>query len=149
MIEPKKLLTDLQRLIKKLEDDLRQRCKELPDVNARVRAEYDRARQAERTAAAYEIWREEFITQAAVAWTLACVFVRFIEDNRLVKMPRLAGPTKPDNRLQAARDQHTLYFRQHKEWAAHSDREYLEHVFRQAARLPAIKELFDEAHNPL
>jgi hypothetical protein len=146
MIAAKNLLTSLQRLIKKLEDDLRQRCKELPEVDARVRAEYDRAKRAERTAAAYEIWRDEFITQAAVAWTLGCVFVRFIEDNALVKTPRLAGSTKPDNRLQAARDQHTLYFRQH---PTHSDREYLEYLFRQSARLPAVKELFDERHNPL
>ncbi len=146
MIEPKNLLTNLQRLIKKLEDDLRRRCKELSEVDARVRAEYDRAKQAERTAAAYEVWRDEFITQAAVAWALGCVFVRFIEDNSLVKTPRLAGPTKPDNRLQAARDQHTLYFRGH---PTHSDREYLEYVFREAARLPAVKEIFDERHNPL
>src|SRR5262245_57766290 len=111
MIESKNLLSGLQRLIKKLEDDLRRRCKELPEVDARVRAEYDRAKQAERTAAAYEIWRDEFITQATVAWALGCVFVRFIEDNCLVKTPRLAGPTKPDNRLQAARDQHKAYIR--------------------------------------
>src|SRR5262245_19121685 len=85
MIEPKNLLTDLQRLTNKLEDDLGARCKELPEVDARGRAEYNRAKQADRTAAAYEVWRDEFITQAGVAWALGCVFVRFIEDNSLVK----------------------------------------------------------------
>ncbi len=55
MIQPKKLLASLQRLIKKLEDDLRQRCKEISEVDARVRAEYNRAKGAARTAAAYEI----------------------------------------------------------------------------------------------
>src|SRR6266542_3950840 len=144
MIATKKLLADLQRLIKKLEDDLRQRCRELAEVDARVRAEYDRAKMAERTAAVYEVWRDEFITQAAVAWTLGCVFVRFIEDNNLISVARLAGPT--GERLQAARDQSTLYFRQH---PTHSDREYLEYVFREAARAPTVKELFDESHNPL
>ncbi|MGH9848143.1 MAG: hypothetical protein ACREEM_56390 [Blastocatellia bacterium] len=107
------------------------------------RGEYDRARQAERTAAGYEIWRDEFITQAAVAWTLGCVFVRFIEDNGLVKTPRLAGA---GNRLKLARDEHTLYFRRQ---PTHSDREYLEHVFRETARLPGAGALFDPGHNPL
>jgi hypothetical protein len=146
MIEPKKLLASLQRLIKKLEDDLRHRCKEIPEVDARVRAEYNHAKGAARTAAAYEIWREELITQSAAAWVLSCVFIRFLEDNRLIKMPRLAGPAKPDNRLQLARDQQMFYFRQ---YPTHSDREYLEHVFRESARLPTVKELFDERHNPL
>ncbi|MBO0754256.1 MAG: BREX-2 system adenine-specific DNA-methyltransferase PglX, partial [Bradyrhizobiaceae bacterium] len=146
MIEPKNLLSGLQRLIKKLEDDLRRRCREVDEIDARVRTEYNRAKEAERIAAVYEVWRDEFITQAAVAWVLGCVFVRFIEDNNLVKTPRLAGPTNPENRLQAARDQHTLYFRK---YPTHSDREYLEYVFREAARLPAVKDIFDERHNPL
>ena len=42
-------------------------------------------------------------------WLLACVFVRFLEDNALVDPPRLAGPGP---RLQLARDQRTLYFQQ-------------------------------------
>jgi uncharacterized protein DUF7008/Eco57I restriction-modification methylase len=146
MIEPKELLDDLQRLIKKIENDLRERCRESAEADTRVRADYEKATAAQRTAMAYEIWREELITQAAVAWVLACVFIRFLEDNRLVKTPRLAGPRKPENRLELARDQQTLYFRRHPE---HSDREYLENVFREASRLPAVGELLDQRHNPL
>ena len=143
MIEAKRLLTDLQRLTKRLEDDLRRRCAENRSVNESVRAEYNKAKSAGRTSQAYEVWRDEFIIQSAVAWILGCVFVRFLEDNRLVETPRIAGPGE---RLNLARDQHTLYFREH---PTHSDREYLEYVFRDVAKLPAMSELFDERHNPL
>jgi hypothetical protein len=143
VIEAKKLLADLQKIVRKLEDDLRQRCADIPDVDEQVRAEYNKAKSAGRTSQAYETWREEFITQAAVAWILGCVFVRFLEDNQLVETPYLAGTGE---RLNLARDQHTLYFKQH---PTHSDREYLESVFRDVTQLPAMRELFDERHNSL
>lgn len=154
MIDAGRLLADLQRLLKTIENDLRRRCDDNPEVNARVRAEYDKARSASRTSQAYEVWREEFITQVAVAWILACVFVRFIEDNRMLDEPGaarvwLAGPAE---RLRFARDNHQLYFREH---PTESDREYLEHVFRSAANptgrrpIPVVQALFDEEHNPL
>lgn len=143
MIDPKKLLADLQRLLKKLEDDLRERCAEYAEVDAKVRAQYSTAKSAGRTSQAYEVWCDEFITQAAVAWILGCVFVRFLEDNDLIDTPCLSGPK---DRLTLARDQHVLYFREH---PTHSDREYLEHVFRDIAKLPAMRELFDEQHNPV
>ena len=57
--------------------------------------------------------------------------------------PRLAGPGE---RLQRARDHHTLYFQRH---PLHSDRDYLEQVFREVAALPAAAPLFDARHNPL
>jgi Domain of unknown function (DUF7008)/Eco57I restriction-modification methylase len=144
MINPKQLLSDLQRLLKKLEDDLRLRCTTNKEIDSKVRAEYTKAKSGGRTSSAYEVWRDEFITQVAVAWILGCVFVRFLEDNQLIDTPRLAGPTK--ERLDLARDHHTIYFREH---PTESDREYLEHVFREAARSPGVKELFDERHNPL
>jgi len=143
VIETKRLLNDLQKLARKLEDDMRQRCADHRDIDDRVRGEYAKAKGAGRTSQAYETWRDEFITQATVAWILGCVFVRFLEDNQLIESPRLAGPGE---RLTRARDAHTLYFR---EQPTHSDREYLEHVFREVERLPAMKALFDERHNPL
>jgi uncharacterized protein DUF7008/Eco57I restriction-modification methylase len=143
MVDAKRLLADLQKLTRKLEDDLRRRCADNRDVDDRVRGEYNKAKGAGRTSQAYEAWRDEFITQAAVAWILGCVFVRFLEDNQLIEPPRLAGPGE---RLNVARDQHTLYFRRH---PADSDREYLEYVFREVEKLPAMKALFDERHNPL
>ena len=36
-----------------------------------------------RTALTYTAWREDELTQIAVAWILGCVFVRFLEDNGL------------------------------------------------------------------
>ena len=47
---------------------------------------------AERTAATYETWLDGQVTQAAVAWVLGTVFVRFCEDNGLIDVPYLAGP---------------------------------------------------------
>jgi hypothetical protein len=148
VIDASKLLADLQRLLRKLEADLRQRCRDNPEVDARARAEYDKARNAGRTSQAYEGWREEFLTQVAVAWILGCVFVRFIEDNQLLDTTQeqvvwLAGPGM---RAQLARDRHTLYFREHPK---ESDREYLEHVFSETAKYPGTRELFDDVHNPL
>ncbi len=143
MIDAKKLLAELQKLVKKLEDDMRRRCKETPSIDAKIRAQYEAAKEAKRTAQAYEIWRDDLITQSVVAWILGCVFVRFLEDNNLVNTPKLAGAKE---RLKLASDNHTLYFRQ---YPTNSDREYLESVFHEVAKLPGLDAIFDERHNPL
>jgi hypothetical protein len=95
MIDRTALLKDLQALLKRLEADLLQRSEsaEVPDVGRTLRGEYERAKQAERTAANYEDWRSDAITQAAAAWVLSCVFVRFLEDNHLVEPPKISGVT--------------------------------------------------------
>jgi hypothetical protein len=141
MLTPAALLADLQRLVRELEDDLRERAGAVAELDALLRAEHGKAAEAHRTAEAFEVWRDESLTQAAVAWVLGCVFVRFLEDNRLVDEPRLAGPGE---RLQHAKDHHTLYFQQHPH---DSDREYLLAVFTEVAALPAVRELFDRRHN--
>ena len=68
-----------------------------------------------------------------MAWVLTCVFVRFLEDNRLVDPPKLSGPGE---RLRRARDEHELYFREHP--SAHRPRVPAGRVRRpgQAARRP-------------
>lgn len=95
MIDRPALLKDLQALLKRLEADLLERSEsaEVPDVGKTLRAEYERAKQAERTAANYEDWRSDAITQAAAAWVLSCVFVRFLEDNHLIEPPKISGQT--------------------------------------------------------
>ena len=103
MIDAPRLLKDLQRLLRELEDDLRERAGEVPEVDGKLRAQYREAKDAERTGQAYEVWREEYLTQVAVAWILGCVFVRFMEDNGLVETPWLSGPGE---RRQRALDQH-------------------------------------------
>jgi hypothetical protein len=146
MILAPKLLADLRKLVTRLEDDLRLRCDEDAAVMKVVRDEYDRARAAERTAQAFPVWREDLLTQVAVAWVLSCVFVRFLEDNGGLDAPRLSGPPGAADRLRLARDAHTVYFRAH---PTHSDREYLHDVFTEVRALPGLHDLFDPRHNPL
>ena len=143
MIDAQILLSDLQRLLKRLQDDLRARIQELPDLKASLSAEWQAARDAARTAEAFESWLEQVITQAAVHWLLSCVFLRFIEDNGLVERPWLAGAGE---RMSLARDRHEAYFRAH---PLDSDRDYLLHAFREAGTLPGLETFFDPAHNPV
>ena len=143
MIQSKKLLTDLKKQVTLLENDLRQRCKDFPEIDAPLRAQYDAAKAGKRTAMTYGAWLDEQLTQVAVAWVLACVFVRFLEDNALVDVPKLAGPGALGLR---ARDEHELFFQKH---PTLTEREYLEGVFTETGTLPAMREFFDRRHNPL
>src|SRR4051812_14323501 len=104
MVDGRQLLADLKLLRQRLQDDLRVRSAEVPELGERLRAEWQRATARERTAQAFEDWREDTLAQAAVMWVLACVFVRFLEDNGLVGTPWLSGP---GDRLRLARDRHT------------------------------------------
>ncbi|MET7352947.1 BREX-2 system adenine-specific DNA-methyltransferase PglX [Streptomyces mirabilis] len=138
------LLKDLRKQVKTLEDDLRERSEAVAEYKAQLEAEYTHAREAKRTAATYGAWRDERITQVAAAWVLACVFVRFCEDNRLIAAPFLAGPKE---RLKDAEDRDAEFFRLNPE---KNDRDWLEHAFESlAATNPAVAGLFDRAHNPL
>ena len=141
MIDAGRLLADLKRLRADLEDDLRARCEEHPDLDAPFRAEHEQA--SGRTAQPYTVWRDARLTQIAAAWLLGCVFVRFLEDNGLVDPPRLSGPGE---RRRRALDEHTAWFRAH---PIDTDREYLLHVFRETAALPAAAPLFHPDHNPV
>lgn len=147
MINRQALLTDLQSLLRKLEADLLSRTdsSEVPEVGEWLRAEYQKAKDAGRTAATWKEWLDDFITQVAAAWVLSCVFARFAEDNELIDPPRISGPTNGD-RLQRARDEYELYFRG--DHLHDTAREYLLDVFSHLASLPAGKDLFGQ-HNPL
>jgi len=139
MINAAQLLKDLQRQLKTLEDDLRERAKDVAEIDAGLREQYRAAKDASRIGVAYEVWRDELLTQAAVAWILGCVFVRFLEDNQLIPTPLLSGPGESRQR---ALDEHELYFK-HEDRRTHSDRDYLLHVFEQLRALPAAAELLD------
>ena len=145
MINAPQLLADLTRLLKRLEDDLRQRIAEVAVLKAGLQAEWQAARDADRTAETFESWADQVITQAGVHWLLSCVFLRFIEDNELVERPWLGGTPESD-RLALARDRHEAYFR---ERPLESDRDYLLACFREAGTLPGLHTFFDEAHNPV
>ncbi len=136
MIDTTRLLADLKRLVPVLEDDMRLRFSDEPALDATFRERYEKARSGARTAASYETWRDGEITQAAVAWLLGCVFVRFLEDNGLIA----------DSWIRNARDryQDLLHRGEHRD-----DREYLELAFADVAKLPGVSGLFDRKHNPL
>lgn len=161
MIDSAILLGELKAVVTKLETDILNRCRENDAVDAPLRLEFEAAKQNNRTAVAYEVWRGEFITQAAVAWVLATVFVRFIEDNGLLdgrdeKRAWISGAKEEgegrNHRLQIAQDTHLQYFRAN---PSHTDREYLQWVFRTVCNptgdrpIRALEGLFDERHNPL
>ncbi|HEX6862266.1 MAG TPA: BREX-2 system adenine-specific DNA-methyltransferase PglX, partial [Thermoanaerobaculia bacterium] len=143
MIDASRLLDDCQRLVRLLEDDLRERLREHPELDARVQSEFERAKERQRTGQSYPVWRDEYLTQVAVHWVLAAVFVRFLEDNELLPEAWISGPGP---RLGQARDRHERFFVRE---PAASDRDYLLACFREVERLPAMAPLFDERHNPL
>ncbi|MFG2087194.1 BREX-2 system adenine-specific DNA-methyltransferase PglX [Spirillospora sp. NPDC048824] len=144
MIDRKALLTDLKKQVQALEKDLAQQVKELPEIKARLRAEYDQAFKLGRTAATWNSWLDERITQVAVAWVLGTVFVRFCEDNRLIPEPYLAAP-EPD-RHDLARVRYEAYVEQDDD---PTYRGWLERAFAELGEGQAGKLLFDPAHNPL
>jgi hypothetical protein len=143
VIDTKRLLDDLKRFRRRLEDDLREQAATVAELQATLEREYAAAKEASRTGEAFEVWREGMLTQAAVAWLLGCVFVRFLEDNGLVEEALLSGPQ--ERRRQAA-DRQMQYFQQR---PLDSDRDYLYDVFRTVQRLPAVTTLFDAQHNPV
>ncbi|AGP55279.1 BREX-2 system adenine-specific DNA-methyltransferase PglX [Streptomyces rapamycinicus] len=138
------LLKDLQKQVAALEADLRERAHGDSEQTAALKAEYERALLSDRTSVMYESWLEERVVQIAAAWVLACVFVRFCEDNGLVPDARLSGPGE---RLAEAQDNHDAFFRERPEL---NDRDWLKESFHALGREHEIAEgLFDPAHNPL
>ncbi|MER5292366.1 BREX-2 system adenine-specific DNA-methyltransferase PglX [Streptomyces pharetrae] len=144
MIDRKALLDDLKQQVKAVEADLGKQVKALGEVGARLRAEYDRARKLGRTAATWNSWLDERVTQVAVAWVLGTVFVRFCEDNRLIPEPYLTGPDGDRRELAEARydayvetDDNPTY------------RGWLEKAFDELGQGQAGRLLFDKRHNPL
>jgi hypothetical protein len=138
------LLKDLKKQVSALEDDLRERSEAVPEFRAKLKDEYQRARDGSRTAATYGAWRDERVTQAAAAWVLGCVFVRFCEDNGLIEWPFLAGPGE---RLRDAEERHEAFFR---DSPRSNDRDWLESAFQHLIDAnETAAGLFDRRHNPL
>lgn len=135
------LTTDLKAQVKLLADDLRQRLEDNSALLADWKRTHHEAQTKERTAMSWVEWREDRIDQAAVAWVLTTVFIRFCEDNSLVKPVWFTGP----GRRQEALDGYNAYFRANPE---HSDREWLESANAYLQSLPATKALVD-AHSAL
>ncbi|MCL5969860.1 MAG: BREX-2 system adenine-specific DNA-methyltransferase PglX [Betaproteobacteria bacterium] len=145
MINATRLLSDLTKLLKRLEGDLLERIEQTPALKASLQTEWQAARAAERCAETFETWADQVITQAGVHWLLSCVFLRFIEDNQLIERPWLGG-TPESGRLALVRDRHEAYFRAQ---PLQNDRHYLLAAFREAGTLPGLQTFFDAAHNPV
>ncbi|MFG2890791.1 BREX-2 system adenine-specific DNA-methyltransferase PglX [Streptomyces sp. NPDC048248] len=138
------LLKDLRKQVTLLEDDLRARSESVEEYRDRLTNEYTRAYAADRTAATYESWRDERVTQVAAAWVLGCVFVRFCEDNGLIERAWLAGVGE---RLKDAEDHDAAFFAANPE---KNDRDWIVAAFDHLAGTnPTVAGLFDRAHNPL
>lgn len=136
------LVADLKALVLRLEDDLRVRVETLPEVKAAWQTEHRRAAAADRTASTWTAWRDDRVTQAAVAWVLTTVFVRFCEDNALLRPVWIVGP---GGRRQEALDAEAAYFRAH---PTETHREWLLQAVDYLAQTPATANLVD-AHSPL
>ncbi|MEV4490683.1 BREX-2 system adenine-specific DNA-methyltransferase PglX [Micromonospora coxensis] len=143
MIDRKLLLSDLQKQVKNLEKDLREQAESVEEMRLKLRGEYDHAFKVGRTAATWAAWRDERVTQVAVAWVLGTVFVRFCEDNGLLPDPYLAGP---GDRLVLAEEAEAQFFRDHPDQTL---RDWLHQGFDAIARTQAGRSLFDKQHNPL
>ncbi|QDT95270.1 BREX-2 system adenine-specific DNA-methyltransferase PglX [Gimesia aquarii] len=143
MVNIKTLLPELKKLVTGLSEDLLARSTSSAEIDAGLREAYTQIEKGGRTADVFEVWREDYLDQVAVAWVLGCVFVRFMEDNHLIDECWLAG--EGDRRKQAE-DTHELYFREH---PRESDREYFEYVFHEVGKIPACHDLFAEGKTPL
>ncbi len=149
MIDRKQLLKDLQRELPKIEKDILAYSESKAELTDHLQEEYEKTRDAGRTAGNFLDWRAAQITQAAAAWVLTCVFVRFMEDNQLLAEPMLAGPVQAadgSNALQHAKERMAAYFNDN---PTHAEREYLLSLFEQLEQFPVIAELIDHQHNPL
>ncbi|MFE6555176.1 BREX-2 system adenine-specific DNA-methyltransferase PglX [Streptomyces sp. NPDC057746] len=144
MIDRKSLLADLQKQVKAAETDLEQQVKAVPEVGTRLRGEYEQARKLGRTAATWNAWLGERITQVAVAWVLGTVFVRFSEDNRLIAEPYITSPDVAGRETAQARYEEYL-----EKDADPTYRGWLETAFAELGAGQAGRLLFDRNHNPL
>jgi len=142
VIDPKALLADLKGQVKALEADLRLYGVKDDTTAAELKREWQAARKAERTAATYEMWREDRVTQVAVAWVLGTVFVRFCEDNDLIEYPMIAGL---DDRVAVARERQEQFLHEH---TGLTDRDWIIEGFNALSVSPVAAGLF-EWHNPV
>lgn len=143
MINRTKLLADLKVQVRDLEADLRARFASNIEYRSRLTADWQAARDAGRTSEDVAIWAEAQFTQSAIAWVLACVFVRFCEDNALLDAPLLVGT---DTRGQSAQSRQEAFFMQN---PTASDNDYLRDVFAVAARLPGLSDVMRVQHTLL
>jgi hypothetical protein len=136
------LTEDLKKQVIVLENDLRRRVDEDLAVLGEWQRIHRQATEKDRTAWSWTQWRDDRVNQTAVAWVLMSVFIRFCEDNALVKPVWITGPGR---RRQEALDAELAFFREHGTW---TEREWLEDAIAYLGKLPATKALVD-SHSAL
>ena len=75
----------LKKLVLSTEADLRAWVEADEATRTAWREAYAAAQRANRTSLSWQAWRDDRVTQTAVAWVLMTVFVRFCEDNELLE----------------------------------------------------------------
>jgi hypothetical protein len=137
------LRKDLQAQVKMLEKDLIDRAHDVDEFHDDLYGEWENASKS-RVSAGYEEWLAGQVTQTAVAWVLATVFLRFCEDNELLAEPWLSGPGE---RLEKAEDRQHAFFAEDPQ---RTSREWMTEAFdHMAAANRVVAGLFDKGHNPL
>ncbi|WP_433317940.1 BREX-2 system adenine-specific DNA-methyltransferase PglX [Micromonospora chersina] len=136
------LAGQLRAELKVLKDDLRQRVARQSALDRAWRDHHQEALKCGRTAASWQEWSDDRLTQAAVAWILTTVFIRFAEDNKLVKPVWISGPK--ERRQEALNAQAEFLRTEARTNADVTDREWLLHAINYLAGMPATRELVDE-----
>ncbi|MFI5774071.1 BREX-2 system adenine-specific DNA-methyltransferase PglX [Streptomyces sp. NPDC051658] len=138
------LVTGVRKQVRALEADLRERSDDIDRYRDRLRSTYEEVWAAGGTTATYGAWRDERLTQTAVAWVLGTVFVRFCEDNGLIDRVFIAGPG-----LRSAEAEERQYARWVEDHGT-NDQDWLVEAFTHLARSHvALARIFDRARNPL
>ena len=143
MIDASLLLSDLRSELSRFVADLNDRVKSDEGVRARLQAEWHSAFNANRTGRTLEDWTEDRLTQVAVAWLLAFVFIRFCEDNGLIDEAKISGPGQRGTEAKVAQQGYFAAL------PNSNDREYLQSVFRESAKLGGLDGVVGEDESPL
>ena len=144
MVDRSALVAALKMKLARVEADLRARSDDpaLPWARG-LRAEYEAARVAGRTALSWSVWRDGEVALAGVAWVLGTVFVRFCEDNGLLDRVWIAAPGR---RQLEATDAETAFYQAD---PACNTRDWLRDAFTALTAYPATVGLVDPAHSPV
>lgn len=152
MINSAALLVDLQRQLKVLQADLTARAEDSSSQwGARLSEEHRRAQARERTGLSWIDWRDGEVAQAAVAWILASVFIRFAEDNALLTGAKREGVAvalpwfaAPGDGLERAVENEAAFYAAS---PTSTSRDWLQEAFTTLADLPAGRPLVDPTHS--
>jgi len=152
MIDSAALLADLKRELRSLESDLRTRAEDESNPwGARLREEHRRAQARERTGMPWISWRDGEVSQAAVTWIIATVFIRFAEDNNLLNGAKRDGKpvplpwiAAPGDGLDRAIENEVAFYATA---PTMTSRDWLQQAFSTLAELPAGRPLVDPDHS--